>query len=626
MTILRLLFVGRFDAGSTSHAALLAVRPVLKTPNKQQFHDPWGRGWVTSFMSYLAIARKWRPHKFEDLVGQLHVVQTLKNAIVFDRVSHAYLFCGARGVGKTSVARIFAKALRCPNSKEAVPCNTCEECVAISESRSVDVAEIDGASNNGVEAVRNLRDNVAYGAATGKFKIYIIDEVHMLSTAAFNALLKTLEEPPEHVVFIFATTEVQKIPLTILSRCQRFEFRRLTTDQVTNRLVQILEAEKINIDAAGLRTIAQHGDGSLRDSLSLLDQVLSFYSDKRDAKEAITNKEVVEALGISESSAITSFWDFILQKDTKAILQVIGETYMSGVDLKHFSERCLEELRLLYLVSLAQEGKTVLTANELDISQGHFARLEEMSKNAKPLTLERMAQILSKVISQLAWSSLPRFVLEMASIRMTKLDELDKIAIGAVPEKQVVQENAAPKFERPTIVKPPAPAPVAAPAQKVAPAGATANRPTPPPQQQQSQPPQNTRPPHDSEEGMWRGFVEHVMKKRPILATLLTHANYRIQKSAKGTALILAFAEESFFEKQVRDKKNHQDAIEQVQTFFGPDAILEISNITKGTNQSIEELRTKEAEGLRKSALEHPTVAQMQNVLGAEVVDVQVDI
>ena len=177
-------------------------------------------------------------------MGQAHVVQTLKNAISLDRVSHAYLFSGARGVGKTSVARIFAKALRCPNAKDAIPCNTCPECVAISESRSVDVAEIDGASNNGVEAVRGIRENVAYLPSSGKYKIYIIDEVHMLSLSAFNALLKTLEEPPAHVIFIFATTEVQKLPLTILSRCQRFEFRRLTNSQIVERLKQILSGRR----------------------------------------------------------------------------------------------------------------------------------------------------------------------------------------------------------------------------------------------------------------------------------------------------------------------------------------------------------------------------------------------
>lgn len=575
-------------------------------------------------MSYLAIARKWRPHKFEDLVGQVHVVQTLKNAILFDRVSHAYLFCGARGVGKTSVARIFAKALRCPNAKDAVPCNVCEECVAISESRSVDVAEIDGASNNGVEAVRNIRDNVAYGAASGKYKIYIIDEVHMLSTAAFNALLKTLEEPPAHVVFIFATTEVQKIPLTILSRCQRFEFRRLASDQVTQRLEQILKAEEILIDAEGLRTIAQHGDGSLRDSLSLLDQVLSFHSDKRESKETITNKEVVEALGISEGSAITAFWKSVLEKETKALLQIIGETYMSGVDLKHFSERALEELRLLYLVSLAQEGKTVLTANELDISPGHFAKLEEMSKTAKPLALERMAQILSKVIGQLSWSSLPRFVLEMAAIRMTKLDDLDRVAMVETrePERKVAPKMAvapAPAQSQHQNVAPLPPAqPVSSP-RPAAPLEASGRPPAPPPMGVR-------RPPMDSIEATWKGFVEHVMKKRPILGTLLTHANYRIEKGAKNTSVTLAFTEGSFYEKQIRDKKNHQDIIDQAKSFFGPESLLEISNITKGTNESLEEIRSKEAESLKKSALEHPAVAQMQNALGAEVIDVQVDL
>ncbi|MFM8312946.1 MAG: DNA polymerase III subunit gamma/tau, partial [Deltaproteobacteria bacterium] len=316
-------------------------------------------------MAYLAIARKWRPHCFEDLVGQSHVVQTLTNAIRLNRVSHAYLFSGARGIGKTSVARIFAKALRCPNVKDAIPCNTCSECVAISESRSVDVVEIDGASNNGVEAVRGIRDNVAYGAATGTYKIYIIDEVHMLSLSAFNALLKTLEEPPAHVIFLLATTEVQKIPLTVLGRCQRFEFRRLTSQQIIERIQHILKTEEIAISEEGLQLIASHSDGSLRDALSLLDQVLSYFgaNSEKSAQEKLVfdDKQVVEALGISQTNIVSDYWKSIIHKDTKKLLSLISEAYLSGVDLKHFAERCLEELRLLYLIQAAKESKEALT-------------------------------------------------------------------------------------------------------------------------------------------------------------------------------------------------------------------------------------------------------------------------
>lgn len=550
-------------------------------------------------MSYLAIARKWRPHRFEDLVGQLHVVQTLKNSILFDRVSHAYLFCGARGIGKTSVARIFAKALRCPNAKEATPCNQCEECQLISESRSVDVVEIDGASNNGVEAVRNIRDNVAYGAASGKYKIYIIDEVHMLTVPAFNALLKTLEEPPPHVVFVFATTEVQKIPLTILSRCQRFEFRRLTNQLVVDRLQFILNSEELKIEENGLRTIASHSDGSLRDAQSFLDQVLSYYSEKRENRQVITAEEVVEALGVTDASQILLFWEAIVKKDLKALLKIIEETYMAGVDLSHFADKTLEELRLLYLVATSKADNHALTADDLDISVGHFQKLEELAALSTPLNLERMAQIYGKAANQLAWASLPRFVLEMAAIRMTKLEVLEDI------EKAMCAEPVAPREEAPKEVRPVI--------------TASANRPA------QTEPPQNKRPINltESADGMWKGFIDNVLKKRPLLGTLLSHAHYKVERT-DPIKVTLAFAPDSFYEKQAKDSKN--DIEVQLKAHFGPQTLMILSNSVQGTNDSLEGLREKEAVSLKKKALEHPAVEQFKSALGAEVVDVHVDI
>ena len=222
-------------------------------------------------MSYQVIARKWRPQSFDQLVGQDHISQTLQNALRHDRLPHALLFTGPRGTGKTSSARILAKSIRCPNAVDFVPCNTCTECMDIAQSRSVDVIEIDGASNNGVDAIRELRDTVGYMPSRGKQKVYIIDEVHMLSTSAFNALLKTLEEPPPHIVFVLATTEVHKIPLTILSRCQRFDFRSISTRQITDHLRVICEKENVSAEEEALWIIARQGNGSMRDSQSLLD-------------------------------------------------------------------------------------------------------------------------------------------------------------------------------------------------------------------------------------------------------------------------------------------------------------------------------------------------------------------
>ncbi|NBX91930.1 MAG: DNA polymerase III subunit gamma/tau [Proteobacteria bacterium] len=534
-------------------------------------------------MAYLAIARKWRPSRFEDLVGQGHVVQTLKNAIQFNRVSHAYLFSGSRGIGKTSVARIFAKALRCPNAINAVPCNECPECLAISESRSVDVVEIDGASNNGVEAVRGIRDNVAYGASSGKHKIYIIDEVHMLSISAFNALLKTLEEPPPHVVFIFATTEVQKIPLTILGRCQRFEFRRLTQLQVVERLQKILEVEKVALDEEGLRLIASYSDGSLRDALSLLDQVLSFYSGEKNQSISLNEKQVVEALGVTDTNAAWLLVSQLAKQDMRAALQNVGEIYRSGADLKGFSERVLEQLRLLYLTVVACEAKQAITSEELDISSGHFNRLKEAAQHTHSLQVERMAQILGKTIQQLAWSSLPQFNLEMAVVRICKLEDLYQI-------EEVLRGKSELNSQAPRTVPVSAPTPTEE--------GPTAQY-----------------------ERSWKGFVDFVMKKRPLLGALLTHANFKLEGESH---YVLAFPEGSFYEKQSTEPKNFKDIGDALKAFFGKETTFVLSNAIHLAEQSLAQQQDVKIQDLKKSALENSAVIGMKKVLGAEVVDVQV--
>lgn len=544
-------------------------------------------------MAYLAIARKWRPSRFEDLVGQSHVVQTLKNAIQFNRVSHAYLFSGSRGIGKTSVARIFAKALRCPHAVDAVPCNECSECLAISESRSVDVVEIDGASNNGVEAVRGIRDNVAYGASSGKHKIYIIDEVHMLSLSAFNALLKTLEEPPAHIVFIFATTEVQKIPLTILGRCQRFEFRRLTQIQVIDRLKHILGSEQVQIEEEGLRLIASYSDGSLRDALSLLDQVLSFYSGEKAAELNLTEKQVVEALGVTDTNTAWALVNQLIDKNQKSALQLISDVYRSGADLKGFSERVLEQLRLLYLSVAAGEGKQALTADELDISSGHFNRVQETAKKTQLLQVERMAQILGKTIQQLSWTSLPQFNLEMAVVRMCQLDNLSQIERnlmgGATP---VISNQENPDSEPEELVT----------ETKKAVEAVVVAEPV-------------------AEEKDWKGFVDFVMKKRPLLGALLAHAQFKLENK---THYVLAFPEGSFYEKQAVEPKNFKDTGEALKVFFGKETTFQVSNKTHLTEKSLVQQQDAKVEALKKSALENQTVLEMKKVLGAEVVDVEV--
>jgi DNA polymerase III subunit gamma/tau len=570
-------------------------------------------------MGYLAIARKWRPSRFDDLVGQGHVVQTLKNAILFNRVSHAYLFSGARGIGKTSVARIFAKTLRCPKVKDAIPCNECPECVAISESRSVDVVEIDGASNNGVEAVRGIRENVAYGASSGQYKIYIIDEVHMLSISAFNALLKTLEEPPAHVLFILATTEVQKIPMTIVSRCQRFEFRRLTNQQMVIRLQQILAEERLKIAEEGLRTIASHSDGSLRDALSLLDQVLSYYGQTASADAELNEKQVVESLGVSESNSVRQFFSFLFAQDLKSLMELISDTYFSGVDLKHFAERCLEELRLCYLVVVGRTTKQTVTPEALDISATHFAELNEKTRSVSLLQVERMSQILSKTIHQLSWSSLPRFVMEMAAVRMSHLKQLEQVeaailnpppvtaATAPVPSARVAPLDPTP----PSLEAPPPPSSLETP-----PASLEGPPPSPPPTPQ-------TR--VDSVTLTWKGFVEALMKKRPLLGALVSHAHFKVESGERGKLIHLAFPTGSFYERQANEAKTRLEIDALAKAFFGPETQLNLASELSDATRSLEESKRVEEAGLKKEALEHPMVLKMKEMLGAEIVDVNVE-
>jgi DNA polymerase III subunit gamma/tau len=303
-------------------------------------------------LAYQVIARKWRPQSFHDLVGQEHISTTLLNALRNNRLPQALLFTGVRGTGKTSSARILAKSLRCPNAKDFVPCGVCSECEDIANSRSLDVIEIDGASNNGVDAIRELRETVGYMPSSGRYKVYIIDEVHMLSTSAFNALLKTLEEPPAHVVFIMATTEAQKIPNTILSRCQRFDFRRIPSRQIAAQLQKISESEGVKVEPEAVWLIARQADGSMRDSQSLLDQVITF------ANGDLTLAKAVEVLGLTDRTVLLEAISALVSRNTQATVDLIEKVFKAGYDPKVFAQDLLEEIRNALLVRLCVDDPT----------------------------------------------------------------------------------------------------------------------------------------------------------------------------------------------------------------------------------------------------------------------------
>jgi len=362
-------------------------------------------------MSYVVLARKWRPMKFEEVVSQDHVSTTLKNAIENDRLASAYIFSGPRGVGKTTTARIFAKAINCDNGLTSSPCNTCVTCSEITASRNLDVFEIDGASNRGIDEVRNLRENLRYAASKGKHKIYIIDEVHMLTTEAFNALLKTLEEPPSRVLFIFATTEFHKVPATILSRCQRYDFRRIPTSEIADKLRLICDAEKIKIDDESLFLLARKADGSLRDSQSLLDQVISFCGAE------VKFSELTDLLGVINFELFFECSDIIAEKNVGQGLHLVEKIFTHGYDMAEFLSGLAEHFRNMLIVKAT--GETTLIEG-LDAYNERYKKAIDLFSETDLL---RQIQMATESAYQVKRSTNPRLHLEMAVIKMIKMDK-----------------------------------------------------------------------------------------------------------------------------------------------------------------------------------------------------------
>ena len=361
-------------------------------------------------MSYLVLARAWRPQTFEEVVGQKHVTQTLTNAIAQGRVAHAYLFSGPRGVGKTSLARILAKALNCDDGPTERPCGVCAHCVEIREGTSIDVQEIDGASNRGIEEIRELRENARYLPSGSRYKIYIIDEVHMLTKEAFNALLKTLEEPPRHVLFVFATTEAHRVPPTILSRCQTFLFRRIPASDIEAHLRKIVDKEGIELEPAGLAVLARQADGSVRDSLSLLDQVIS-YGDRK-----VTAAMVRNVLGLVDRSFVLALLEDLVRKRIADVLNTLEEVYVAGYDLKQFYHHLLLETRNLLLRKTGAKFADVLEGEDEVIAQRVLDRVSAVWLQAAQHQLLTMD-------AELRFASFPRLVLEMGLMRLAHLGD-----------------------------------------------------------------------------------------------------------------------------------------------------------------------------------------------------------
>lgn len=418
---------------------------------------------------YIVTARKWRPMKFEDVVGQSHVTTTLRNAIAANRLAHAYLFAGQRGCGKTTTARILAKAVNCLSPKDNNPDNECEICKEITEGRSFDVLEIDGASNRGVEEIRNLRESVRYAPAKGKYKVYIIDEVHMLTKEAFNALLKTLEEPPPRVLFIFATTEVHKLPATILSRCQRFDFRRIAVHEITANLKSIAQEEGIQLDDDVLMLIAKKGDGSLRDAQSTFDQVVSLCG------KTITHQQILMALNIVDQEVYFRITDLIKARDAKGGLALVEELMSGGHDIKDFLNGLSEHLRNILVAN------TTRSTDLIEASDVYKKRYAEEAQHFSIADVLRLQRLVNGTESAIRWSAQPRFKLEADMIQLItmpaasevhdliqRVEEFKKKLASSPSVSQVpivstvpassIAESAAAKIvvpaQRPTFLKP----------------------------------------------------------------------------------------------------------------------------------------------------------------------------
>jgi DNA polymerase-3 subunit gamma/tau len=474
-------------------------------------------------MAYIVLARRYRPQTLDQIIGQEHISRTLKNAIAENRVAHAYLFSGPRGVGKTTTARFLAKALNCKNGPTAEPCGECVNCQEVAAGSSVDVQEIDGASNRGIDEIRALRDNVKFAPASSKYKIYIIDEAHQITDAAFNALLKTLEEPPEHVVFILATTEPQKIPLTILSRCQRYRFRLISLKEIMSVLEKIVQKEGFKVEPAALQMIAAASGGSLRDALSLLDQAVSFVSGQ------VTHKDIHDLLGFLPREIIAEFSEALAQNDGAKLLGLIKDMVEQGYNLLQFGRDLRDHLRHLLLYKL-NPAVLELTPEEKKI-------LDRQHPLFTSPWLIRSGHLISKALDEMRWNDQPRLVFELYALKMAQpyaaFDELvarlDKLEQGVpfepeapAPVRTVVKEAPAPVYRA---AKPetaaPAPAPIPAPAAEAAPEPAEAVAPVA----------------DGAIAPLWRTVVAEIGRSHPVIGGVLAEVSLQ---GVAGNSLMIA--------------------------------------------------------------------------------------
>ena len=513
-------------------------------------------------MPYEVLARKWRPQVFEDVIGQEHITQTLVNAIKTGRLAHAYIFGGPRGVGKTSVARIFAKAINCAEGEPGIPCNRCRSCREITAGNSVDVQEIDGASNRGIDEIRELRENARYMPSASRYRIYVIDEVHMLTLPAFNALLKTLEEPPPHVKFIFATTESHKVPITILSRCQRFDFKRIALQKIVAYLEKISRQEGVTIGTTALAMIAREAEGSMRDAESLLDQVISFAGDK------VSDEQVPEILGIIDRGLIFESSSAIIEGAAPRCLAVVEKVYNQGYDIKEFYRALMAQFRNL-LVSLIAAEENLIDMSESD--------RKEIRRQAEMAGAEKLQVVLNFLINRedaLRFSTYPRLVLEATLIKLCTLGEylsfddimkkmafLEKRLLSLPPETH--EEDGKTVLDPPINWTP----------------KAVKNDHTEEPASGKDAPPQTADPRGTTDSAMdgekgWEAFLQFVSSKSKMLYTILKDWHF---KALTEDLLEIVNGNQKFSASYFEEQDKRDQLAEYCRTFFKRDIRVKIT-------------------------------------------------
>lgn len=563
---------------------------------------------------YEVLARKYRPQTFSELAGQEHVSRTLQNAIDSGRVAHAFLFTGARGVGKTSTARIMAKTLNCEKGVTHEPCNVCQQCVEITKGTSTDVFEIDGASNNGVDDVRDLRDNIKYLPSHSRYRIIIIDEVHMLSTNAFNALLKTLEEPPEHVKFIFATTEPHKLPVTILSRCQRFDFKRVTLPKIIARLREIADKEAVIISDSALALVARKGDGSMRDSLTALDQVLAFCGSN------VSDEDVMTLLGTVDRRLLAELSAAVFSGDTQSVLEGVKRVDLVGYNMRQFCQELIEHFRNLLVIRSVKKPEEIL-----DLASAELDELKLQADSIAPLDLQRRLTLLIKADAEMAYASFPRLIMEMALLKAALLAPV--VPIQELIEKIKLLEAGA--VHTPALPWEAVRAPAAPAASHPEPPRSAPQAKQPPPQPIQAAAQQAPTATLSATGGLtdWGRFVSFVIDKRPAIGSILEHGSPLKQDSG---LIEIGFPGDSYYLTAAQDAEFVADVQSLAKEFSGGDPLVKVKSIVSNAENAplslAEKKKSDQQQRMAELKLEvqnHPVVKEAERVFGSRVTDIR---